>query len=186
MNDLQKAGLFKMLAYKTLYEVGLEFGLDKKYKDSKSVKGAVYRIYREVLNDPEKFIVSADTIEVVETAMKGRNSTGASSIPKLREKMDVLDKKDIKTLVLEGRNQSYNLLNKKMERLNASKKRLDNVSIGELAKVFGILFDKSQIVQGEATEHVAVMARMSKDMDPMEAIDAVLKMREVNQEIKYA
>ncbi len=32
----QKTGLFMLLASKTIYEVGLEYGFDKHYKDAKA------------------------------------------------------------------------------------------------------------------------------------------------------
>lgn len=193
LDDVKKGLLFKMLAYKTLYETGLEFQLDKKYKDAKAVKGAVYRIYQEVRKDPEKYTVQEDTLKLVEDAMRSRvaapvvrngeiiDSMGTT----LREKSDALQKQDIKSLLVSGRNKAYALINTKMERIGSSRKKLDAVSIGELAKVFGILFDKAQIIQGEATEHVAVMARVSKDMTPEVAIDTILKMREINQVEKY-
>lgn len=192
MDDLKKGSLFKMLAYKTLYEVGIEYQFDKKYKDSRAVKGAVYRIYQAVRKDPEKYFVQAETLELVEKAMQARISSpvivkgaAAAEALTLREKNDVLQKTDIKALLIGGRNKAYTLINTKMDRISSSRKKLDAVSIGELAKVFGILFDKAQIVQGEATEHVAVMAKVSKDMNPTEALELVLKMREINQVEKY-
>lgn len=174
-----------MLAYKTLYEVGLEYQFDKKYKDSKAVKGAVYRIYQEVRKDPEKYFIQPETLTLVESAMGSRNTTPVITRTSLREKNDELAKGDIKQLLVGGRNKAYSLINTKMDRIASSKKKLDAVSVGELAKVFGILFDKAQIIQGEATEHVAVMAKVSKDMSPDMALDAVLKMREISQEEKY-
>ena len=50
-----------------------------------------------------------------------------------------------------------------------------------LATTVGILFDKGQIIQGEATENVAVLAKIKSDMSPEEMMDAVLKMREIHQ-----
>lgn len=185
LDAIKKGSLFKMLASKTLYEVGLEYGFDKKYKDSKAVKGAVYRIYQEVKKDPAKYYVQPETVELVTTSMTTRLSSpvivkgGAAS---LREKNDeLINKTDIKSLVISGRNKAYSLISHKMDRLGASKKKLDAVSVGELAKVFGILFDKAQIIQGEATEHVAIMAKVSKDMNPEQALETVLKMREIAQ-----
>lgn len=194
LDDVKKGCLFKMLSYKTLYEVGIEYQFDKKYKDAKAVKGAVYRIYQEVRKDPEKYFVAEDTLKLVEDAMKSRISTPTvrageiidSKGTTLREKTDSLEKVDIKNLVINGRNMAFKLVNSKMERIGSSRKKLDAVSVGELAKVAGIMFDKSQIIMGEATEHVAIMSNLSKDMSPETALDMVLKMREINQAEKHS
>src|SRR3990167_5942741 len=66
----------------------------------------------------------------------------------------------------------------------ASKKARQKIGIGELAKVYGITFDKRQLIEGKATEHVALMAKISEDMTPASAIETVLKMREYNAAIQ--
>lgn len=193
LDDVKKGCLFKMLSYKTLYEVGIEYQFDKKYKDAKAVKGAVYRVYQEVRKDPEKYFVAEDTLKTVEEAMASRLAVPTvrngeiidSKGTTLREKSDALSKQDIKDILVSGRNKAFTLINTKMDRIGSSRKKLDAVSIGELAKVFGILFDKAQIIQGEATEHVSIMSKISTDMSPKDALDTVLRMREITQADKH-
>ena len=41
-------------------------------------------------------------------------------------------------------------------------------------------FDKSQIVRGQATEHIAMKAKITKDLSPTERLELVMKYREKN------
>jgi len=68
----KKTGLFMMLASKTIYDVGIQYGFDKHYKDAKAIKGAVYRNYAEVKNNPDKYGISKDTYDLVLDAMASR------------------------------------------------------------------------------------------------------------------
>jgi hypothetical protein len=172
--------IFKMLETKTLYETGIEFGFDKHYKDSRAVNNAVYKIYQKVLVDPQKYAVLPETVEKVKAVVSSRAIASVRPETTLREKIDLSKNVDFKELVLSGRKKAFELLNMKMDRIATSKKGLDEVSITALAQTFGILFDKSQIISGEATENIAVLAKIDKDMNSQDALAAILKMREVN------
>lgn len=180
ITDEKKGLIFKMLAQMPLYEVGVEFGFDKQYKDATAVRNIVYRIYQQVLKDPEKFSVSKDVVEVVTSVVSNRSVASKEST--LREKQDqaILDSRDIKEVVVKVRDQALDLVQRKMQLIGSSKKRLDEANISSLAQVFGIIFDKAQIVQGQATEHIAVLGKVDKDIKPDDAINMILKFREVN------
>lgn len=171
--------IFKCLETKTLYETGIEFGFDKIYKDSRAVNNAVYNIYRKVLVDPQKYAVLPETVERVKNVISNRSITNKDTT--LREKIDAEENKDFKELVLDGRRKAFQLLNKKMDRISSKPKMLDDVNITALAQTFGILFDKSQIISGEATENVAILAKIDKNMSSEDALASILKMRELNQ-----
>lgn len=176
--DAKKGLLFKMLASKTLYETGIEFGFDKHYKDERAVNNAVYKIYLAVKNEPEKYLITQEVVDMVVANVSNRNMGKRDGV--LKEKNQALDKQDIKELVITGRKKALELVHMKMERLGKSNKKLDEVPITALAQAFGILFDKGQIIQGMATENVAVLAKIDKDIKPEDAIEMVLKMREIN------
>jgi len=182
LSNSQKAGLFKKLVDTPLNKVGLEYGFDKHYKDIRAVKNAVYRIYREVGNDPEKFFILPETVELVTKAVSKRAITPQKQEESLAEKE--ADKMDVKNLALSNRDKASRLVSKKLDILSKSRKKLDAISLPQLATSFAILFDKAQIVQGQATENVAVLAKIDKDMDPQLALDTVLKMREKTLEDK--
>lgn len=180
----KKAAIFRKLASGTLYEVGMEFELDKHYKDATSIRNKVYNIYREVSEEPGKFFVHPDTAALVEAAVSSRKIATRSSTT-LAEKQEAIKDADIKGLTLASRDKAGKLIHAKLDYIEKHPKALMNESLVNLGKIFGILFDKSQIIQGQATENVAVMSKLDTNMTPEEAIQAVLRSREIIQVEKY-
>lgn len=178
--DSKKGDIFRMLNHKSTYDTGIEFGFDKHFKDVTGVKNAVYRIYKAVVEDPQRYFVTPEVAQMVQEKMSTRSATVFEQ-KKLAEQKDELENVDFKSKLLQGRDSAFRILQSKMERVSSSKKRLDEVNLSTLAQTFGILFDKAQIIQGEATENVAVLAKIDKDMPPEDAIQAVLRARENNQ-----
>lgn len=182
LTDDKKGLIVKMLLEKNTYQTGLAFGFDKHYKDTEAVRSAVYRVWQAARKNPEKYFLTQETIDKVDAALKSRVPQAVrENQVTLREKMEADNNKDIKELVLSGRNKAFQLLNKKLDRIGKNNKSLDEVNLSTLATTVGILFDKGQIVQGEATENVAVLAKIKNDMTPEEAMASILKMRELHQ-----
>lgn len=183
LTDNQKVGMFKALATKSTYDVGIQFGLDKHYSKPASIKTKVYSVYREVIDNHEKFGLTPDTVDLVKDAVSNRD-VAVSNKPKQAEVADI-NQSDVKSLTLGSRDKALKLIHRKLEQLESSPRKMDNESLVTLGKIFGILFDKAQIIQGQATEHVAVMGKIDKDMDPEAALQAVLQTREVIQSEKH-
>lgn len=175
---VQEAEIAKALAYKSSYEVGLQFGFDKHYKDSKAIRNSVMNIYRKVKKSPEKYSVSTEVLSVVADAMGHRNILGAKKEIAVAEKE--IEGGSIRDLVVGVRDKSWRLIDRKLQRASKSNKRLDAVSFRDLGTLAGISFDKSQIITGQATEHIAVMSKIEGNIKPEDALDMVLKMREAN------
>lgn len=180
----KKAAIFRKLASGTLYEVGVEFELDKHYKDAVAVRNKVYNIYREVSQDPETYFVHPDTVALVVEAVSKRK-VATRSADTMVETQEKLKDADIKSLTISSRDKAGKLINHKLSYLESHPKALVGESLVTLGKIFGILFDKAQIIQGQATEHVAVMSKIDSSMSTEDAIQAVLRSREINQVEKY-
>ena len=178
LTDDQKIGLFKALANKSLYEVGVDFGFEKHYSNPKSIKAKVYQIYSQIKSEPEKFTIQKETVDLVVNAVSSRSIAPVKDNPKITE----LEDNDIKTLSLSNRDLTATILRKKLIKLDKSKKALDNISLPQLATTFGILFDKAQIIQGQATEHIIQLSKIDADLSPEKAMEMVLKMREAAQQ----
>lgn len=185
-NEIKKGAVFKALATKSIVQVANEFEFDKYYKSTSGMRNAVHKIYREVQHEPDKFGLSKDTVELVIQGIETRKSVGlTNNKPTVREQKEDEIKRTFSELAQDGRNKAIRLLHKKMDRIDSSRKKLDNVSAGELAKVYGILFDKSQIIKGEATEHVKILSKNIDDsLTADERLDYVLRLRELNNEAK--
>jgi len=186
LNEEKKGLLFKQLATKTSYEAGLEFGLDKYYKNAQTVSATVVRIYNEVKNNPDKFAVSPDTVELVVNAVTARTALvrKGESKTSLREKIDEEKGKTIDELALSNRAKAWMLLSLRLDDALSSKKKREKISLGEIAKVAGITFDKGQLVEGKATDHVSLLGKVDTELNPEQAINLVLKMREYNNSVQ--
>lgn len=171
--------IFKALAQKSTYQVGLDFGFDKVYKDSRAVRNAVTSIFNKVKNNQSEYGISNEVLEVVQNGMALRKQSVVGSPTSLREKQEV----DIKDLVTNIRDKAFVLIDKKLDRISNNKKKLDEVSFKELGTIAGISFDKTQILKGEATEHIAVLAKVDTNISADEALKLALQSRENNVDV---
>jgi hypothetical protein len=185
LSDEQKGLVYRLFVDHSFIAAARELGWDAHFKTTRAMQNAMHRIFTEVKADPERYGLSKDLGETIAKTVTGRRISPVKiGQPTVREQQEVLANQDIKELIITGRKKSYDLLHKKMDRIMSSKKRLDEVSLSTLAQTFGIIFDKAQIIQGQATENVALMAKIDPNMSPDDALSAVLKMREFNNEAK--
>lgn len=184
LSDEKKGLIFKKLASSTLYDVGVDFGLDKHYANPTAVRNKVYAIYRDVANNHEKYSIPLEIVDLVTDAVSNRK-VAVKTESKIVEKHEALVATDIKSLTISGRDVAGKLIAKKLDYLEAHPKALQQESLVNLGKIFGILFDKAQIIQGQATEHIAVMSKIDSSLTPAEALDAVLRSRESTQAEKH-
>lgn len=173
--------IFKALGQKSALQVGLQFGFDKVYKDNRSIRNAVQSIYNKIKNNSEEYGVNQEIVEMVETSMAERkHAVVGSQEPSLAEKEE--ESLDFKEMVTNIRDKSFGLISKKLDMVSSSKKKLDALSFKELGVIAGIAFDKTQILKGEATEHIAVAAKISENITPEQAIEIALNNREATVE----
>jgi len=174
LKDTQKRAIFKSLANKGQFKTGVEFGLDKYYKGNIGVISRVNKIYREVKENPDKFAVSQELVDVVEKGMSERRSKN-HSMTMVKDPGDI----DERSLVIGVKNKAWMLLDQKLNYLTRNKRAFRNESIQKLAWIAGLTFDKSQIVKGEATEHIALKAKIDSNITSEDATTQLLKFREV-------
>ncbi len=176
----QKTTLVKDLIKFSKYQAGIKIGLQ--YKKKRSLLSAVDRTLKEVRQDPKKFKISDEVLEMIGTSLKERNVVKVSKMgqetPESPE--DGLDKLTIKELAQVGTHQALVLINKKLKILYGSKKKLADESLTGLAKTMGILFDKRQISKGEATEFIALQARIEniEEMSTEDKLTILLNARQ--------
>jgi len=184
LTDETKGKMYKALASKSYAEVAVDFKIDVHYSSAAGYRNAVYRIAKEVENDPEKFGVTPDVVEIVKTSAEDRKSNPQANLTNPDE-TGLVDFSNITEVTLTTRNKVGELIHKKLDYLTHNKKALEKVNLVQLTTAFGTLFDKARILQGEATENIAVKAKITKDMDPDEALDQLLNMREQRQADQY-
>ena len=171
----QQVELVKSLATKSMLEAGTAMGLDTKYKDSRAIRNAVTSVYKKIQKRPEDYGISQDVITLIMNAVKDRKI--ATITPQKPVKAQELDQ-DISSLLEGATSKSLKLINIKLDRLSRNKKNLDRISFAQLNIIAGTTFDKSRLLAGEATEHIAMISKVDKDMTPEEAMAVLLNFRE--------
>ena len=181
VKDDLKGNIVRSLASKSYADVGFDYKLDKLWPNVNTMRSNIYKIWCQVKAEPEKFGVSLEALEMVDKAMQERKiSTNQDKTIKTKEVLGMIVEDDIKNLAIKGRDKSAVLIHKKMDHLSAHPKLLQQESLVNLAKVFSTFFDKAQIVQGQATENIAVLAKMDDNITPELAMEMLLKVRETN------
>lgn len=180
LSDKQKAEMYMLLGKMSAYDAGIALGLGKRLTTANSVRGVVAKVKIEVEDNPERFLpygVNKKVYAQVNSASEERQALVHKVDKQLAEK-DAKDDVQLKDLILDGRKQAFTILMRKLKLINSSKKRLDDANVSSLAQVFGIIFDKGQIIQGQSTENIAMMAKVDSNMTPQQLMQAVLGVRE--------
>lgn len=182
LSDEQKRNFYLSLTHMNYLEATKALGWGGLFANDESLRAVGRKLYMAI--NPQMLGISNDAVELVKKAIEERRSRPQRQVTEQFD-AELLDPTDTAKLITTGKNKAAILLNKKMDRLMGNKKLLDQVTLPQLATAFGILFDKSQILRGEATENIAVMAKIDRNMTAEESLDALLKMREIQQEEKH-
>lgn len=179
LSDTVKRAIFKALASKSQYAVGLEFNFDKHYKDNVAINNAVNKIYRQVRDNPEKYAVSQELIDMVEQGMESRRTLGTQARSEVTTNAESrsLENMTSKELVIGARSKIWVLLHKKIDQMGKSRRDFNKESLMSLAKVAGIVFDKAQIASGEATEHIAIRAKVDPEMPVEQMLEHMIHIK---------
>lgn len=172
---IDRKKFFKALVTKNFSEAAQEIGMDKRYTNASSLRATAYQLYKAI--DPDKLGIDKEIVEMVQTAIEARKSAPGREITEVND-TDLINPEDTKSVFVGGRNKAAMLLHKKMDRIGRNKKLLDSVTLTQLATTMGIFFDKAQILTGQATENIQVMAKIASDISPEETLEMLLKMRE--------
>lgn len=168
--------VFLALETNSFVEVGKQLGLSKYYKSDGSIRTAVNRAYNTVLDDPLKWNITIEKAKEIQGIVQSR---GLGSVARRENKeAQVLD---ISTLITTNRDKAAGLIRKKLDYLDRNPKALAEMSLRDLVGALHILFDKGQIIAGQATEHIAVMTNLPDNMSPEDALKMVTRMRQANE-----
>lgn len=86
------------------------------------------------------------------------------------------------SLAKQTRNLSLGVLQNSLAMLMSDPEKLSKTNIATLATVFGIMYDKTQLMQGLSTQNIAINAKIDINMDSDKAIEELNKMRVKFQE----
>lgn len=89
-----------------------------------------------------------------------------------------IDTKELVELAKDTRNLAIQTLNKKLLEIYADPAQMQKINLATLATTFGIMFDKTQLMNGLATENIAIQAKIDVNISSDEALKELNKMRE--------
>lgn len=171
--------IFKALASKSTGQVGLDFGLDKTFSTMNSVRNAVTAIKNRISANPAEYGVSQEVVDLVNKAMKNRNVDKRVDVPLAVKQKEA---QGITNVIESVKNGAWALIDKKIKMTAKSTKLLKETTFQQLGTIAGIAFDKHQIIKGEATENIAVRAKIDKNLSPEELLNVVLAQRQENND----
>lgn len=171
----EEVEVFKALATYSITEVAYKFKLDRFYSTPNSLRNAVTAIKNKIKANPANWGVPQTTVDIVENAMRARmvDTPGKTSLA-IKNK----EKKEIGNVIQDVRDRAWGLIDRKLNLIGKSRKALKEVTLQQLGTIAGIAFDKAQIIRGEATEHIAIKAKIDKDLTPEQLLTTVLQQRE--------
>ena len=97
---------------------------------------------------------------------------------KSKQELRKIDTAQMIELAVDTRNLAVQVLNSKLQMINLDPDALAKTSIKELATVFGILFDKSQLMNGLSTANINIHSKIDINMTSDKAVEELSKMVE--------
>lgn len=170
----QQVELVKSLATKSMLEAGTAMGLDTQYKDSRAIRNAVTSVYKKIQKKPEEYGLTQEVLELIMKSVSDRKIATITPQKPVKVEEDL----DMTGLLQGAAEKSLKLINLKLDRLSRNKKNLDRISFAQLNTIAGTAIDKSRLIAGEATEHIAMIAKVDKDMSAKDAMATLLQFRE--------
>lgn len=174
--EAEAGRMFLHLEDKSNIEVAYLFGLDRYLKSEGSMRSGVTRAYNLVLDDPAHYDILPEKAAFIHGIVTSRILKKKD--PETIREQEELAKMDIGALMLSTRDIAAKLVRRKLDYLNEHPQALRDEKLKDLGWLLGVLFDKGQIIQGAATEHIAVMSNLPEHIDPDEALKAIMQMRE--------
>lgn len=97
--------------------------------------------------------------------------------PMSKQEIRKMDTEEMVEMAKGTRNMAVQLLEMKLQELYADPAQREKLNLATLATVFGILFDKTQLMNGLATENIAIQAKIDINMNSDTALQELDKMR---------
>jgi len=104
------------------------------------------------------------------------------TVPLRGQEVREIETEDMISMAKQTRNLSLGVLENALVNLMQDPEKLAKTNIATLATVFGIMYDKTQLMQGLSTQNIAVNAKVDINMNSDEAIQELNKIRSKFQE----
>lgn len=106
------------------------------------------------------------------------NIGGIATKRKTKQELRKISTSELIELTQDTRNLTMEVIQAKLIDVMQDPEQFKKINLATLATVFGILYDKTQLMQGLSTENIAVKATIDVNMKSDDALDELNKMRE--------
>lgn len=96
---------------------------------------------------------------------------------KTGQELRVIDSAELMAMTADTRNLMMMVMNRKLQEVYADPDQLAKLNITSLATAFGILVDKHNMMNGMATENIAIHHKIDINMTSTDALEELSKMR---------
>lgn len=191
----QKGIIATDILNRQLTEALINTGMADRHTRLDSARRAFIKICGDVVRDPSKHGIDNRTAVLIANKINLEiapdyhldvakmnlqlNGIKEEKVIAAKEKQD-----DISNTVLNVRDMTWSILDKKLSRLMMNDAAIDKLNLGTLGFFAGIMFDKGRLVQGKATQHIALQAKIAKDLTAEQALELALKQQEIIVENK--
>lgn len=114
--------------------------------------------------------------------LMARRRGGVPVEKKTKQEIRKMDTQGMIDMATDTRNLAIQALNNKLIEVNQDPDQMAKVTLKELATVFGILIDKSRLMEGLSTSNVSIHAKIDVNMSSDKALEELNRMREGYQQ----
>lgn len=100
------------------------------------------------------------------------------AVKKTGQEIRKIDTKELVELSKDTRNLAIQTLSKKLMEIYEDPVAMSKINLATLATTFGILFDKTQLMNGLSTENISIQAKIDVNMTSDKAIEELNRIRE--------
>lgn len=170
----QELEIYKKLAFKSLKEVGYEYGLQHYYKKDAQVRTAILNIANRIRRAPELYGITQDVCDVIDEAVSSRSIKQNPSQTFVKE----IEQNEFKDKLELVRDRAVEILNKKLEKIS-KQKDMGDIKLKEIADVLSMAIDKYRLVRGESTDNIIHYSKVDlNNISPEQALQLVLRARD--------
>jgi predicted patatin/cPLA2 family phospholipase len=116
--------------------------------------------------------------EAMRRLMARRRGGEPTEVKNTKQEIRKLDTQGMIDMATDTRNLAIQALNNKLVEVNMDPELMAKTTLKELATVFGILIDKSRLMEGLSTSNVSIQAKIDVNMTSDKAIEELNRMRE--------
>ena len=147
------------------------------------------KVKGKIIKKGEPIVIpNADALEPKEVERQKKNESQRRLMQRRRGEVPTkkLNKQEIRALETDvmvdlakgTRDLTLDILGQKLLMIMGDEEQMQKVNLATLATVFGIMYDKTQLMQGLSTQNIALNAKIDVNMKSDEAIQELNKMRE--------